>query len=98
MNRWEGGVAASSALPQLSPAPGSISPDTPSSRTRTWSAASPSSLKTAPSAQQGPWTERLVSGTTSQCWPQSLVRSPGPPGGPGGGGSLLAEGPSLGMG
>lgn len=86
------------ALPQISPQPGSLSPGTPSSPTRTRSAASPLSLKTAPSARQCPWTARLVSGTTSQCWPQSSVRSPGPPGTPGEGSSLLAEGPSLNVG
>lgn len=65
-------------------APSSVlsSPGTPSSPTRTWSAASLSSPMMAPSARRCPWTVRLMSGTTSQCWPQSLVRSPWAPGMP----------------
>lgn len=80
------------ALPPDSPSEALSSPDTPSSPTRIWSAASPSSLRTAPSARQCPWTVRLMSGTTSQCWPRSSVRSPELPGCPGEGSSLLAQG------
>lgn len=64
--------SASSSTPSSS--------DTPSSPTRIQSAASPSSLKTAPSARWCLWTVRLASGTTSRSWPRSSVRSPGPPG------------------
>lgn len=91
-NRREGGVAASSGPARRSaPSSAPSSPDTPSSPTRIQSAASPSSPKTAPSAQWCPWTARLASGTTSRCWPQSSVRSPGPPGEGEGSGSLAEE-------
>ena len=91
----EGGVAGSfGPAPRSAPSSAPSSPDTPSSPTRTQSAASLSSRKPARSARWCPWTARLESGTTSQCWPQSSVRSPGPPG-EGGGHSHLAEELSL---